>query len=242
MSTNDQSPRFPRVRVDSRGETDFVRSLGIHIQAALPALAVALASVPALADCEPPLALAKEVEGCGQRTNDGCNFLSHPTEPIELAVPVAGSFWGTFEFRDTDFYRFVLTAPTRVIVRAWSGVDMQVAVVDGCSVVNSGTGTCAEADACLPPGVYNVFVAPLDSYPSCGFSSSEYTVQLSAFPEGGPCVPLVGDIDRDGAVNGADLTQVLISWGGVDPGSCDLNGDQTVDGADIGLLLAGWTG
>jgi hypothetical protein len=35
---------------------------------------------------------------------------------------------------------------------------------------------------------------------------------------------------------------VLISWGAVDPGSCDLNGDQLVDGADIGLLLAAWTG
>jgi len=201
-----------------------------------------IAPTSALADCIPPFAVAKEVEGCGQDTNDGCNFLSHPTEPIEFGVPIAGSFWGTFELRDTDFYRFVLTSPTRVIARAWSGVDMQLAVVDGCSVVNSGTGTCAEADACLPPGVYNVFVAPLDSYPSCGFSSSEYTAQLTVFPEGGPCVPLVGDIDRDGAVSGADLTQVLISWGAVDPGSCDLNGDQLVDGADIGLLLAAWTG
>lgn len=203
--------------------------------------AAALACL-ASADCVPPLAVAKEIEGCGQRTNDGCNDLAHPTEPIALGIPVAGSFWGTFEARDTDFYRFTLTEPAYVIARAWSGVDAQLAVVDGCSVVNSGTGTCAEADACLPPGVYNVFIAPLDAFIGCGDPSSGYTLELSLFTGGGPCAPLVGDIDRDGAVNGADLTQVLISWGGVDPGSCDLNGDETVDGADIGRLLAAWTG
>ena len=209
----------------------------------LPSLAGASAAAQAMpADCTPPVAVAKELEGCGLRTNDGCNFLSHPTEPIEIGVPVAGSFWGTFESRDTDFYRFTLTEPTFVIARAWTGVDAQLAVVDGCSVVNSGTGTCAEADACLPPGVYNVFIAPLDAFVGCGGTESGYTLELSLFPGGGPCTPLVGDIDRDGAVNGADLTQVLISWGAVDPGSCDLNGDATVDGADIGRLLAAWTG
>lgn len=217
------------------------RSLAVRLLLA-PLAGVVAAAQAMLADCTPPLAVAKELEGCGQHTNDGCNSLAHPTEPIEVGVPVAGSFWGTFESRDTDFYRFTLTAPAYVIARSWGAVDVQLAVVDGCSVVNSGTGPCAEADACLPPGVYNVFIAPLDAFVGCGGKASGYTLELALFPEGGPCTPLVGDIDRDGAVNGADLTQVLISWGGVDPGSCDLNGDETVDGADIGLVLAAWTG
>jgi hypothetical protein len=43
-------------------------------------------------------------------------------------------------------------------------------------------------------------------------------------------------------VNGADVTQLLIAWGTVNPGSRDINADGRVDGADLGLLLDHWTG
>ena len=55
-------------------------------------------------------------------------------------------------------------------------------------------------------------------------------------------MPLVGDLDGDGAVNGADITQLLIAWGADNPGSRDLNADGRVDGIDLGLLLDHWTG
>jgi hypothetical protein len=48
------------------------------------------------------------------------------------------------------------------------------------------------------------------------------------------------DFNGDGAVDGADLTLLLVQYGG--PGSADLNGDGTVDGADLSQLLAEWTG
>ena len=159
-----------------------------------------------------------------------------------IGVPVIATFWANETQRDTDFYRFVVTEPTAVIARAWGSVTMQLAIVDHCTVLGSGAGTCTDASACLAPGVYNVFVAPLDAYPTCGALESTYTVLLSLDSAAAPCTPLLGDIDRDGAINGIDLFHVLNRWGSVDPGSCDLNGDERADGLDLGIMLSNWTG
>lgn len=51
----------------------------------------------------------------------------------------------------------------------------------------------------------------------------------------------VGDLNGDGAVDGADLGLLLGSFG-LTGGLADLNADGLVDGADLGLLLGGWTG
>jgi hypothetical protein len=52
----------------------------------------------------------------------------------------------------------------------------------------------------------------------------------------------VGDINRDGIVNGADLGQMLAQWGtggGAFPAT-DANQDGVVNGSDLGLLLGAW--
>ncbi|MCA9285410.1 MAG: hypothetical protein KDA22_09360 [Phycisphaerales bacterium] len=54
-----------------------------------------------------------------------------------------------------------------------------------------------------------------------------------------PAAPILGDLNGDGLVNGADLGILLGAWG--TPGPGDLNGDGIVDGADLGVLLANWT-
>ncbi|MFM1890559.1 MAG: Dockerin type domain, partial [Planctomycetota bacterium] len=54
---------------------------------------------------------------------------------------------------------------------------------------------------------------------------------------------IVGDLNDDGVVNGADLTILLGSWGACPPkGSCiaDLNGDGVVNGADLTIQLGNW--
>jgi len=51
--------------------------------------------------------------------------------------------------------------------------------------------------------------------------------------------PLLGDLNGDGVVDGADLGILLENWGGSGVG--DLNGDGVVDGADLGILLENWT-
>ena len=54
-------------------------------------------------------------------------------------------------------------------------------------------------------------------------------------------IGLLGDLNGDGLVNGADLGLMLVVFGTDDP-DADLNGDGIVGGADVGLLLADWTG
>jgi len=49
-----------------------------------------------------------------------------------------------------------------------------------------------------------------------------------------------GDLNCDGAVNGADLGILLAAWGSADP-LADLNQDGLVDGADLGSLLSAWS-
>lgn len=56
---------------------------------------------------------------------------------------------------------------------------------------------------------------------------------------------LLGDINHDAAVDGADLGLLLGAWGDCDfgaPCDADLNADGVVDGADLGILLGAWTG
>jgi len=53
-------------------------------------------------------------------------------------------------------------------------------------------------------------------------------------------VGLVGDLNGDGVVDGADLGILLRAWGTRGPLG-DLNGDGVVDGADLGILLRNWS-
>lgn len=53
---------------------------------------------------------------------------------------------------------------------------------------------------------------------------------------------VVGDLNFDGLVNGADVTVVLGNWGPCGEACCpgDANGDGMVDGADITVVLGNW--
>jgi hypothetical protein len=55
-----------------------------------------------------------------------------------------------------------------------------------------------------------------------------------------PAAPVLGDLDGDGSVNGADLAILLGSWGPCKGCSADFNGDNVVDGADLAVLLGAW--
>jgi hypothetical protein len=71
---------------------------------------------------------------------------------------------------------------------------------------------------------------------SDGTSTTSASSTLAAT---GTRVPITGDLNGDGLVNGGDLGLLLSGWG--QPGIGDLNGDGIVNGADIGLLLSNWT-
>ena len=54
---------------------------------------------------------------------------------------------------------------------------------------------------------------------------------------------IVGDLTGDGAVDGADLSTVLSSWGVEGPAlPADLNHDGVINGADLSFVLSNWTG
>jgi glucose/arabinose dehydrogenase len=48
------------------------------------------------------------------------------------------------------------------------------------------------------------------------------------------------DITLDGAVDAADLAQLIASWGASDCGPADLTNNQIVDAADLAALIASW--
>lgn len=51
---------------------------------------------------------------------------------------------------------------------------------------------------------------------------------------------ILGDLNDDGVVNGADLSIMLGDWG-LPGGPADLNQDDVVNGADLSILLGNWT-
>ena len=75
------------------------------------------------------------------------------------------------------------------------------------------------------PGVANA------RHVACGWYASFALV-------GTPCI---GDLYRNGRIDGADLGILLSEWGLVNPTTqSDLNYDGRVDGADLGSLLSNW--
>ncbi len=83
----------------------------------------------------------------------------------------------------------------------------------------------------LVPGTYVISI----SRATLGAPSSASVISWIVDP--GSAV--VGDLNGDAVVDGADLGLLLSSWGGT--GVADLTGDGTVDGADLGLLLSAWS-
>lgn len=55
-------------------------------------------------------------------------------------------------------------------------------------------------------------------------------------------VPLAGDLNGDGVVDGVDLATLLARWGPCGSGPCvpDIDRSGSVDGVDLAFLLANW--
>ena len=70
-------------------------------------------------------------------------------------------------------------------------------------------------------------------------NGSSTTVGSSSLVMNGVPVPIIGDINGDGVVNGFDLGLLLSGWG--QPGPTDLNNDGITNGFDLGVLLTNWS-
>jgi len=84
-------------------------------------------------------------------------------------------------------------------------------------------------------------VANLDSHKLTLFLNSVAFVTPPAGFSFVPVTTVVGDINEDCRIDGADLGLLRSVWGTNDP-KADLNHDGIVNGADLGILLSNWTG
>lgn len=67
-------------------------------------------------------------------------------------------------------------------------------------------------------------------------TTGEFDLEIACTPFEDPCP---ADFDGNGTVDGADLGNLLGSWG---TALADLNDDGTTDGADLGIFLGAWGG
>ncbi|HMN95059.1 MAG TPA: hypothetical protein PKC43_00020 [Phycisphaerales bacterium] len=205
-----------------------------------------------------PVGAFIEPEQCGQRLNDGCNMITPSFTGVPCNIVIKGTA-NTGAPRDTDWYAVLLQQPTLMIATLASEFPAEMLVVRGpCSA----TQTVARAAAfeCLPSVIEIELEAGLWYFVVTTATEERPVNQGLPCDDGDPETPapffgntyvatiqcvdpfIVGDLNGDFAVNGADLGLLLSAWGPSPSGFGDLDGNGVVDGADLGLLLSAWTG
>lgn len=144
---------------------------------------------------------------------------------------------GIFEFVDPDseqqiaasFFRIAADFDSSDESAELVGLDADGAIVDSMMVDAGGPGEVVMT-VCG-----DLWTVEWHTFGNPGIGAS------FGIPIGFALAPLLGDLNCDGAVDGADLGILLALWGTNDP-AVDLDGDGTVGGSDLGLLLGAWTG
>lgn len=132
-----------------------------------------------------------EGELCGDDDNGGCNASPPSFEPIECEATICGTAWADAGSRDTDWYQFTLSSPTRVICAIDATLPMVLGIVNtggvpdcalgGTLLTSVTTSFCSDASftICLPAGTWWLFAAPnaFEGFP-CGVNN-EYAVSFT---------------------------------------------------------------
>ena len=154
--------------------------------------------------------------------------------PVPAGVTITGA-----GFKDVDYHSG----------DSFDSTDWSISTSGGAVTWNGGTfATSANGNALRFATMYNFWFTadrpPVAVNASLGLFRPGAAGDPSAMAVGiqGPSAPpvvIVGDLNGDGIVNGADAGLLLANWGGSGVG--DLNGSGTVDGADLGVLLSNWS-
>ena len=139
-------------------------------------------------------------------------------DPIPLPIPVEGTLQSTpegFQFQITSSTTFAEPIPADGFEFTDIAFPLPTLGGDTANILLSGIASEGNADGSWAIGIL-----------ADGVESDACT--------GGP------DINRDGLVNGQDLSALLATWGQAD-GAGDVNCDGTVSGPDLSELLANWT-
>ncbi len=167
---------------------------------------------PCTFDCSDPNAIPEGEPTCADEYNDtfngGCNSDPPVFSDIACGEKICGES-GTFiftdpvdgplSFRDTDWYRLVLTEPRRVTVSIEAGFEALIGIID-----TGGVDACPDPvaflesdviDGCvlgsisadLEPGTWYIFAAPaVFEGVACG---TQYELEVTCEALGGCCLP-----------------------------------------------------
>ena len=117
---------------------------------------------------------------------------------------------------------------------------------DGIDLVDAQGPFCWRSATQPTPG-FQRYTLPAQYQQQEGLDPNDlYAVgfKLLGVPYSGGEPPILGDLNGDGIVNGADLAILLGCWGTVTNPACtpaDLNADGAVNGADLAIQLGNWT-
>ena len=230
--------------------------------------AVALCGLPPCTIDVPPDALP-DAEPCYDRLDDGATT-DGAVRSLSLGQRVAGSCT-TGAPRDADWHSIVVPAGELRLVRLRLDAEFpaEVHVLQGTMAgplrmrTSSFGGRCGQFTVdVLAGGAEPTFVVvtmgmdagpirggqpcttpdpdnppPPDAPPPVpGFDGARYVLAAECLDCG-----IVGDLDGDGDVDGADLGLLLGEFGISGPSIADLNRDGRVNGADLGILLGAWS-
>ena len=154
--------------------------------------------------------------------------------------------FGTQKIANAKFIKFTPAASGWMTVRncadTGTTVDCRLAAMTQCGVVGSTIG--CDDDGCSGAAPYtsrlDVYVkASQTIYIAVGgyVPSQTGPFNVEIIP---PAIPCPADLNGDRAVNGADLSLVIGSWGSCPGCAADLNFDGIVSGADLGQILINW--
>ena len=157
-----------------------------------------------------------------------------------FSVPVpAGVNITNAGFKDVDYHSGDAFDPT----------DWTISTSGGAITWTGGTfATSANGNALRFATVYNFWFtadrAPVDAAATLGLfrpgaAGDPSSMAVSVLGPSAPPVVVVGDLNDDGVVNGADVGILLSNWG--NPGTGDLNNSGSVDGSDLGIQLSNWS-
>lgn len=205
-------------------------------------------------DAQFPVIIASEVKLSGSpQANETIDWMPVVAHDLALADPRVLALnlrrvteeeygWGRWSMRHLYDGAHLMPYAQRLEAAAFVGELTQTLGIDdpGCEAPSWADCVRAWGSACMPGGC--VPMIDVESGMSGGHWNGVGTTCDDADGDGVPdlCPPGgLGDINRDGFIDAADLAMILGNWG-LSGGPADLDGNGVVGAGDLSILLSAW--